>query len=107
MHQLTAEQQSQIQEHRSTLVALVCDAGVRDRVEAFRAQLEADPKTIGPFIFRAGVPYAKGTCFSCGACLPDPCFGRCWRCSLAWRFAYGLPVPDAVAAAHNDARLLA
>ncbi len=39
------------------------------------------------FIFRLGTPYLQGICFSCGDPLPRPRFGRCWRCSLAWRLA--------------------
>ncbi len=89
-----------------TLVRIY-DQGVQERVAVFRAQLEADPTTIGPFLFKAGVPYGRGVCFSCGACLPDACFGRCWRCSLGWRMAYGLPVPAELVAAHDEARVVA
>ena len=85
----------------------ICDQGVQERVAVFRAQLEADPTTIGPFLFKAGVPYGRSVCFSCGACLPDACFGRCWRCSLGWRLAYRLPVPAELAAAHDEARVVA
>ena len=106
---LTAEYEQLIQQHRDALVTLVriCDQGVQERVAVFRAQLEADPTTIGPFLFKAGVPYGRGVCFSCGACLPDACFGRCWRCRLGWRLAYRLPVPAELAAAHDEARVVA
>ena len=109
MDRLPAALQARIQQHRDALVALVriCDAGVQDRVAVFRAQLEADPTTVGPFLFTAGVPYSKGICFSCGAGLPDACFGRCWRCSLGWRLAYRLPVPAELAVAHDEARVVA
>ena len=106
---VTKELRVKLRQHKPTLITLVrvWDQGVQDRVEVFRAQLEADPTTIGPFLFTAGVPYSKGICFSCGAGLPDACFGRCSRCSLAWRLAYRLPVPAELGAAHDEARVLA
>ncbi len=109
VERLTAEHERLIQQHRHALVTLVriCDDGVQDRVVVFRGQLEADPTAVGPFLFTAGVPYSKGICFSCGAGLPDVYFGRCWRCSLGWRLAYRLPVPAELAAAHDEARVVA
>ena len=109
VERVTAELRAQLRQHKPGLTALVqvCDQGVRDRVEVFRRQLEADPTTIGPFLFKVGVPYGRGVCFSCGACLPDAYFGRCWRCSLGWRLAYRLPVPAELAAAHDEARVVA
>ena len=106
---LPAALQARIQQHRDALVALVriCDAGVQERVEIFRAQLEASPGTVGPFLFKAGVLYSKGVCFSCGEGLPEPSFGRCWQCSLAWRLAYRLPVPAELVAACNEAKVVA
>ena len=107
---LPAALQARIQQHRDELVTLVriCDAGVQERVEVFRAQLEADPTTVGPFLFTPGVPYTKGICFSCSAGLPpDAGFGRCWRCSLAWRLAVGVPIPVEQAAAYDEARVVA
>ena len=94
VERLTVEHEHLIRHHRNELAALVqiCDEGVQDRVVVFRAQLEADPTTVGPFLFRAGVTYRRYVCFSCGVGLPGPWFGRCWRCSLGWRLAYGLPV---------------
>ena len=109
VERLTAQHEHLIQQHRDELVALVrsCDQGVQERVAVYRAQLEADPTTIGPFLFTAGVPYGRGVCFSCGDFLPDACFGRCWRCSLGWRLAYGLAVPAELAAAYDEARVVA
>ena len=106
---VTPELRAQLRRHKPALMTLVCvcDQGVQERVAVFRAQLEADPTTIGPFLFTAGVPYRRSFCFSCGADLPDVCFGRCWRCSLGWRLAYRLPVPAALAAAHDEARVVA
>ncbi len=97
---LMVELRAQLDKHKPALIILVriCDQGVQDRVTVYRAQLEADPSTVGPFIYTAGVPYSKGVCFSCGVGLPDACFGRCWRCSLGWRLAYRLPVPAELAA---------
>ena len=34
-------------------------------------------------------------------------FGRCWRCSLAWRLACELPVSAEVGAAYDSARVCA
>ena len=109
VERVTAELRAQLRQHKPGLTALVkvCDQEVQDRVVVFRGQLEADPTTIGPFLFTAGVPYSKGICFSCGACLPDACFGRCRRCSLGWRLAYGLPVPEELAVAYDEARVVA
>ena len=109
VEQLSAEQRASIQHHRDELVTLVriCDEGVQKRVAVFRVQLTAHPRTVGPFLFTAGVPYSMGICFSCGAGLPDACFGRCRRCSLGWRLAYRLPVPTELAVAHDEARVVA
>ena len=106
---LTTQQQAKIQQHRDALMTLVsnCDSGVQECVEVFRAQLEASPGTVGPFLFTAGVPYAKGICFSCGAGLRGAGFGRCGRCSLAWRLAYRLPVPAELGSAYDTARIVA
>ena len=109
VERVTPELRAQLRQHKPALMTLVCvcDQGVQDRVEVFRAQLEADPLTVGPFLFIAGVPYSKSICFSCGAGLCDAGFGRCWRCSLAWRLAYRLPVPAETAAAHDEAKVCA
>ena len=66
VERVTAELRAQLRQHKPGLTALVqvCDQGVRDRVEVFRRQLEADPTTIGPFLFKVGVPYGRGVCFS-------------------------------------------
>ena len=106
---ITAEHEQLIRQHRDALVTLVriSDVDVQDRVAVFRAQLEADSTTIGPFIYTAGVPYTRSTCFSCGAELHELRYGRCWQCSLAWRLACRLPVPAELAAAHDEARVCA
>ena len=110
VERLTSEHERVIQEHRDELVALVriCDAGVQERLVAFKRQLAKAPKGTTPdFVFRRGTAYAKGVCFSCGAALPVPEFGRCWRCSLAWRMAAGVPIPAEQAAAYDEARVVA
>ncbi len=106
---LTDEHERMIQEHRDELVALVriCDAGVQERLVAFKRQLAKAPKGTTPdFVFQRGTAYAKGLCFSCGAALPEPQYGRCWRCSLAWRMAAGVSIP-AEQAAYDSARVVA
>jgi hypothetical protein len=83
-----------------------CDAGVQDRREVFAKQLTLTPAPRVPmFIFRANVPYRQGTCFSCGDRLSEVRFGRCWRCSLAWRLACRLPMTADLAAALDAARV--
>lgn len=71
-----------------------CDAGVADRRDRFRAQLDAAPPGQLPaFFFALNTPYMAGACFSCGDPLPEAeAFGRCWRCSLAWRLAARVPI---------------
>jgi hypothetical protein len=106
---VTPELHAQLRQHRPALITLVrvYDQGVQDRVQDFRGQLEADPTTIGPFLFKAGIPYRRGDCFSCGATLPEPQYGRCWRCSLAWRMACRLPIPTDVARAYDESKVVA
>ncbi len=68
------------------LLVLVYDDGVQERLSAFKTQ------TGTTFIFEPGYRYVAGVCFSCGARLRKSTrFGRCWRCSLAWRLASNLP----------------
>ena len=82
------------------LVLLSTDASIHARRDTFRQQLEAAPaRTVPGFLFRPDVAYVQGRCFSCGDALEVPCFGRCWRCSLAWRLACPLPIPPELAAA--------
>ena len=88
------------------LLLRCCDAGVVERRDAFRLQLEAAPAPCVPaFLFKPGLPYVAGSCFSCGDGLPELRFGRCWRCSLAWRLACRLPVPADLASALDGARV--
>jgi hypothetical protein len=93
---VTPEHREVLQQHRDAvrvLVATATDEGVMARWNAFKIAFDATPPPRTPvFVFREGVPYACGTCFSCADELPEPRFGRCWRCSLAWRLVCRLPV---------------
>ncbi len=90
-----------------TLVAIATDAGVHVRRDAFRVMLDsAAPGTLPGFLFTPHIPYAEGTCFSCGDALPVLKFARCRRCSIAWRLACRLPVPMWLAEA-RDCKVLA
>ena len=104
---LTATQREDVREHGRTLATLIraCDDGVQARRECFAAQFDATPVPQVPaFLFRSNVPYQPGVCFSCAESLPEPRFGRCWRCALAWRLV-GLRTSVETAAALDAARV--
>ncbi len=110
VERLTAEHARLIQQYRNALVTLVriCDEGVEARVAAFKQQCANTPAdSIPSFLFRPDVPYVKGSCFSCGDPITELRYGRCWRCSLAWRLAAGVPLPAAQAAVYDGARVVA
>jgi hypothetical protein len=104
---LTLEQREVIGQHREAvrvLVAVATDQGVQDRRDLFAQQLAAAPApTVPAFLFRPDVPYVRGRCFSCGDALETARFGRCWRCSLAWRLACRLSIPTSP---YDEARLV-
>lgn len=106
---LTPKQRAVFSQHRDAvraLVAICTDDAIQARRDAFRLQLDATPAPRLPaFLFRSNVPYVRGLCFSCGDALPERHFGRCWRCSIAWRLACRLPVPADLAAAFDAARV--
>jgi len=107
---LTPVQRRLLVEHKPTVVMLLrcCDEGVADRREVFRAQLDATPPpTIPAFLYRSDVPYVEGRCFSCGDQTGRPSFGRCWRCSLAWRLACRLAISADLAIVIDGARQVA
>jgi len=107
---VTPEQRELFQQHRDAvkvLVAITTDEGVQARWDAFTVAFGATPAPRTPLFVFLDVPYACGKCFSCGDHLPEPRFGRCWRCSLAWRLACRLPVVSEVAAALDAARKVA
>jgi hypothetical protein len=94
--------------HDLRLLLRICDPGVAERQEAFRRQLEATPPPAVPaFLCKPDVPYVAGVCFSCGDETGRLAFGRCWRCSLAWRLACRLPIPVDLAMAVDAARIAA
>jgi hypothetical protein len=104
---LTAAERATLQAHYEDarmLVLLSTDAAIHARRDVFRQQLEAAPATmVSAFLFRPDVPYVKGRCFSCGDALDAVRFGRCWRCSLAWRLACRLSIPTSE---YDEARVV-
>ncbi len=111
VERLTAEHARLIQQHRNALVTLVrtCDEGVEARVARFKHLIGDAPVDIvlPALVFQAGVPYVKARCFSCGDPIGTPRYGRCWRCSLAWRLAAGVSIPAERAAVYDGARVVA
>ena len=110
VERVTAEHEQLIQEHRNELVTLVriCDGAVQFRLAAFKTQIRNAPEgTMPDFVYVRSTAYAKGVCFSCATALATPEYGRCWRCSLAWRMAAGVPIPAEQAAAYDGARVVA
>jgi len=106
--QLTEDQRRLLIVHKRAVVMVLrcCDAGVVARRDAFRQQLEAVSAPVVPaFLYRPGIPYAPGVCFSCGDANERRTYGRCWRCALAWRLACRLPVSPDVAEARDHARV--
>jgi len=106
---LTPAHRERLVRDRDVILMLqrVSDAGTRDRFDVFRAQLEAAPVgTIPAFLFLADVAYVAGRCFSCGDQTGRGVFGRCWRCSLAWRLACRVPIPPELVVATDKARHL-
>ncbi len=106
---LTPELLGALRAHKADLLMLVrcCDAGVQARREVFARQLaETAAPGVPAFLFRQ-VPYATGSCFSCGDGLAEAIFGRCWRCAIAWRMAAGVPIPADLAAALDAAKAVA
>jgi hypothetical protein len=106
---LTPERKQTIVTHKDALKTLLRgDEQVAARRQAFLEQLAHTPAPRVPaFLFKDGIVYAKGACFSCGDPLPQPTFGRCWRCSVAWRLACHLPIPADLAAALDSAKVMA
>lgn len=106
---LTTDQRAVFRQHQDAvraLVGIVADTGVQARRDAFRQQFDVTPAPMVPaFLFRAGVAYVPGMCFSCGDGLPALRFSRCWRCSLAWRLAARVSIEAALAEALDAARV--
>ena len=103
---LSAEQVAKLTEYRDELVLLVLifDDGTQQRVAVFEQQLANTPAPqIPAFLFQPDVPHVRGHCFSCGAKLAENRFGRCVRCSLAWRLAAGVDLSAELPAAVDEA----
>lgn len=84
----------QLQAVKPAILALL-DDGVQARIAAFKQQLASTPAPgIPSFLFKVGVPYQEGFCFSCGDPLLVLRYGRCWKCSLAWRLAAKVSTVD-------------
>jgi hypothetical protein len=87
-------------------IPLLSDDDVVARSAVFRQQLEATPPPAVPaFLFKAGIPYTPAVCFSCGEPNGRTTFGRCWRCSVAWRLECRLPIQADVATALDSAKV--
>ena len=84
---LTPERERAIRQYRVEFLVLVrvCDEGVQARRDAFVRLLETAPAgvVVPVLLFREGVPYERGVCFSCGDALEAGRFSRCWRCGVA------------------------
>lgn len=101
---LAADLVASLQAAKPALLVLL-DDGLQARRDLFMEQLAVTPLPGVPaFLFRAGVPYVTGVCFSCGDALLADRYGRCWRCSLAWRLTARVPSVDALSL--DEARLL-
>ena len=108
LDRLTAAQRDQVRQYGAALRLLlaICDDGTQERVAAFKQQFADTPAdSIPSFLFKPDLPYVKAVCFSCGTELPEPRFGRCARCALAWRLVAGVDIPAELAAAVDEARV--
>jgi hypothetical protein len=106
---LTSERMQAIAASKNALkVLLRNDAGVVERRVVFEQQLACTPPPRVPaFMFKEGVAYASGLCFSCGDELSELTYARCWRCSIAWRLACGLTLSSELAKALDGAKVIA
>ncbi len=99
-----------IHSHRESLKTLIrtSDAGTQARRALFARQWAAAPPHQVPAVLVCpNLPYQRGLCFSCADRLDRPRFGRCWRCSLAWRLACRLPIPAELAQALDGSKVVA
>ena len=101
---LTAEQRHAILSYKETLKILLrcCDEGVQARRVVMKQRFDtaADPMVVPSLLFRCDVPDVAGVCFR--ALIG---YGRCWRCSLAWRLASRAPLAPEFATAFDAARV--
>jgi hypothetical protein len=103
---LTTNQRAELERYRAELLLLlrICDVAVQDRRTVFTQQLGSGVHA-GLLLFRAGVPYVAGRCFSCGDPTDRPVHGVCWRCAFARRLALKVPLPVSLAAPYDEARV--
>jgi hypothetical protein len=89
---LSIDQRQRLVQLKSDVIALLqaWDLGVCQRREVFAQQIAASDGAIPALVFVPHITYTRGVCFSCSARLPEPKYGRCWRCRLAWRLTVGL-----------------
>jgi len=104
----------QLREHKADLLMLirVCDDGVQERRAAFASQIARNLALSGKpmlpaLVFVPGLAYVAGRCHSCAEPMETTRIAKCWRCCLAWRLAYGLPVPADLALAIDESRMVA
>ena len=113
VHRLPPARRAALRQHRGDVLKLlrICDptdSGVVERRDHFAGRLRAAGNGVAPaFLFRPGIPYVPGICFSCGDATGRPKFSCCWRCSLARRLACDVPIPVDVAAALDEAWVIA
>jgi hypothetical protein len=111
IERLPADTRALMQRHPDDLrllVSILADDEVQRRRSAFDAQLAVTPAPrLPPFLLQHGLPYVPGRCFSCDEALLTRSYGRCWRCSLAWRLACRLPLTEPVAEALDAAKVIA
>src|SRR6187402_1164325 len=64
------------------------DDGVTERRAEFRRQIHSSSSgSLPTFIFKPGLAYRRGECFSCGDPFPDLRIARCERCTLGMHLA--------------------
>ena len=107
VERVTPALRSELTRYKPELLLLLrcCDPGVWARRDVMRAQVEAAGASLPVLLFRPGVAYVAGRCFSCDDPLEHFRFGRCWRCALAWRLAAGVPVLAELSRALDLARV--
>jgi hypothetical protein len=95
---LSADHRARLKAQYAPVVALLrtFDDGVKDRRTVFEGQIAAagDRVVLPLLTYRPDLAYVADRCWSCGDALERPTFGRCWRCSVAWRLAAGVQVPE-------------
>ena len=107
--QLTPERSVAIAECKDAIRQLVrcCDDGVQARRKVFEQQLAQTAPRVPTFLFRPGISYQSGMCFSCGDTCLECGFRVAGAARSAWRLACRLPIPADVAVAIDGAKVCA